>query len=63
MPLINYGPVTVMRDDTDYVVTEFGVARLSNLSLEKRAEALIEIAHPEFQALLTGEWQGLLSKS
>ena len=63
VPLLRDGPVTVMRDDTDYVVTEFGVARLSNLSLEKRAEALIGIAHPDFQASLTSEWQVLLSKS
>lgn len=62
VPLINYGPVTVMRDDTDYVVTEFGVARLSNLSVEKRAEALINIAHPDFRASLTSEWQDLLTR-
>lgn len=62
VPLINTGPVTVMRDDTDYVVTEFGVARLSNLSVEKRAEALIDIAHPDFRASLTSDWQALLAK-
>ena len=62
-PLIKDGPVTVMRDDTDYVVTEFGIARLSNLSLEKRAEALINIAHPDFQSSLIKDWQVLLSKS
>ncbi|HCO61719.1 MAG TPA: hypothetical protein DIT58_16195 [Porticoccaceae bacterium] len=61
VPLINKGPITVMRDDTDYVVTEFGVARLSNLSVEKRAEALIEIAHPDFRKSLTEEWQVMLA--
>lgn len=62
VPLINSAPVTVMRDDTDYVVTEFGVSRLSNLSVEKRAEALINIAHPDFRTSLTSEWQALLAK-
>ncbi len=62
VPLLNSAPVTVMRDDTDYVVTEFGVARLSNLSVEKRAQALIDIAHPEFRASLTSAWQALLAK-
>jgi 4-hydroxybutyrate CoA-transferase len=62
VPLINVAPVTVMRDDTDYVVTEFGVARVSNLSVEKRAEALINIAHPDFRASLASEWHDLLVK-
>ena len=61
VPLINKGPITVMRDDTDYVVTEYGVARLSNLSVEKRAEALIGIAHPDFRKSLTEQWQAMLA--
>lgn len=61
VPLINQGPITVMRDDTDYVVTEFGIARLSNLSVEKRAEALIDIAHPDFRKSLTEQWQAMLA--
>lgn len=61
VPLINKGPITVMRDDTDYVVTEYGVARLSNLSVEKRAEALIGIAHPDFRQSLTEAWQAMLA--
>ena len=60
VPLIQGAPITVMRNDTDYVVTEFGVARLSNLSVEKRAEALIEIAHPDFRDELTRQWQEIL---
>lgn len=62
VPLINIAPVTVLRDDTDYVVTEFGVARLSNLSVERRAEALINIAHPNFRESLASEWHDLLAK-
>ena len=41
--------VTTPRYSVDYVVTEFGVARLRGASLKKRAELLINIAHPEFR--------------
>ncbi|MBQ0719346.1 MAG: acetyl-CoA hydrolase/transferase family protein [Gammaproteobacteria bacterium] len=60
-PLLSIAPVTAIRNDVDYVVTEHGVARLSNLSVEKRAEALIAIAHPTFRAELTAQWQQLMS--
>ena len=60
-PLLQ-GPVTALRADVDYVVTEYGVARLSNQSLERRAEALIGIAHPDFRAELTAQWQELLRR-
>ncbi len=36
-----------VREAVDYVVTEFGVANLKGLTLRERAQALIEIAHPE----------------
>lgn len=32
-----------------YVATEYGVAKLSGLSLRERAEAMIAIAHPDFR--------------
>lgn len=57
------GPVTALRADIDHVVTEFGIARLSNQSLERRAEALIGIAHPDFRSELTAQWQELLRRS
>ena len=60
-PLLTTAPVTAIRNDVDYVVTEHGVARLSNLSVEKRAEALISIAHPDFRASLTEQWAELMS--
>ena len=41
--------VTALRTDVDIVVTEFGVAELKSLSLSQRADALIEIAHPDFR--------------
>jgi len=31
------------------VVTEYGVAHLHGKSLRQRAEALVEIAHPDFR--------------
>ena len=36
----------------DMVVTEFGIARLMGRSLRERAQALIDIAHPEDRSLL-----------
>ena len=41
--------VTALRTDVDLVVTENGVARLRDLPLDARAEALIAIAAPEFR--------------
>jgi len=35
------------REAVDYVVTEFGVASLKGLTLRERAQALVEIAHPD----------------
>ncbi|OUS15165.1 hypothetical protein A9Q88_11385 [Gammaproteobacteria bacterium 50_400_T64] len=60
-PLLKTAPVTAIRNDVDYVVTEYGVARLSNLSVDKRAEALIAIAHPDFRETLVSEWEALMS--
>jgi 4-hydroxybutyrate CoA-transferase len=41
--------VTVPRFYADLVVTEYGVARLLNRNHRQRAEALIEVAHPNFR--------------
>lgn len=41
--------VTTPRYCTDYVVTEYGIARLRGKDLFQRAEALIAIAHPKFR--------------
>jgi acyl-CoA hydrolase len=35
-----------------YVITEYGIANLRGKTLQQRAEALIEIAHPAFRASL-----------
>jgi 4-hydroxybutyrate CoA-transferase len=41
--------VTTSRHDVDYIVTEYGVASLKGRSNAERAEALINIAHPDFR--------------
>jgi 4-hydroxybutyrate CoA-transferase len=47
---------TALRTDIDYVVAEFGARRIRYLPVQARAEALIEIAHPDFQDRLRKEW-------
>lgn len=49
--------VTTTRNDVDYVVTEFGVAKLSGKTLRQRARELIKIAHPDFQDKLKVEFE------
>ena len=44
--------VTALRTDVDIVVTEFGVANLKNIPVNQRADALIEIAAPQFREQL-----------
>ncbi len=47
--------VVTSRGDVHYVVTEFGVANLHGRNIRQRAEALIQIAHPQFRQEL--EWE------
>jgi len=47
---------TALRTDIDYVVTEYGARQLKYLPLSARAEALIEIAHPQFREQLHKQW-------
>lgn len=50
VPLLDEGAaVTTSRNDIDYAVTEYGVAKLAGKTLKDRARALIEIAHPDFR--------------
>lgn len=50
VPTIGSGNiVTTPRTKVNYVVTEFGIACLKGKSVEQRAKALIEIAHPKFR--------------
>lgn len=41
--------VTTSRTDVDYIITEYGIAKLKGKSLRERAKALINIAHPDFR--------------
>ena len=52
-PALSHGAgVVTTRADVHYVVTEYGIAYLHGKTLRERAEALIAIAHPKFQAEL-----------
>jgi acyl-CoA hydrolase len=52
-PMLGPGAaVTTTRAHVHWVVTEFGAVNLHGLSLGKRAEALISIAHPDYRAEL-----------
>lgn len=48
-------PITYLRSDVDYIVTEYGVAHLMNKSYEERVELLINIAHPDLRSKLKEE--------
>jgi acyl-CoA hydrolase len=53
VPFLKEGAgVVTSRADVHYVVTEYGVAQLFGKNLRERAEALVEIAHPDFRAEL-----------
>lgn len=42
-------PVSVPRTDVEYVVTEYGVAKLAGATVPQRARELIKVAHPDFR--------------
>ena len=53
-PVLSPGAVvSTSKNDVDFVVTEFGLAKLRGMSLAQRARALIAIAHPSFRDELT----------
>jgi RimJ/RimL family protein N-acetyltransferase len=55
-PLLNEGEgVTIPRSDVHYVVTECGIAYLFGKSIQEKALALIETAHPSFRPWLLEE--------
>lgn len=54
LPFIPGGAtVSAPRTIIQYVATEYGVAKLSGLSLRERAEAMISVAHPDFREELS----------
>ena len=56
------GIATGPRNDADIIVTEHGIARLRDLPLDARAEALIAIAAPEHRSSLTNAWRDLRAR-
>ena len=49
--------VSTTRNDVNYIVTEYGIARLKGRTLQHRAEDLIRIAHPDFRPQLIEEYE------
>ena len=50
VPMLKQGAgVVTTRNHVHYVATEFGVAQLYGKTIKQRAQALISIAHPDFQ--------------
>ena len=41
--------VNITRNDTDYIVTEYGVAKMKGRCIQDRVEQLIAISHPDFR--------------
>ncbi|QQE79073.1 acetyl-CoA hydrolase/transferase family protein [Alicyclobacillus sp. SO9] len=53
VPTLHAGAgVTTTRNHVQYVATEYGVASLHGSTLEARARALIDVAHPDDRAML-----------
>jgi acyl-CoA hydrolase len=52
--------VSISRNLTDYVVTEYGIAHLRNKGVRDRVNALIAIAHPDFRQDLKREADRLM---
>lgn len=58
VPVLDPGAVvTTIRTNVDYIITEYGIAKLPGLSLRQRAKALIEIAHPKFRPGLVDAYE------
>ena len=56
VPQLDQGAtVTIPRYFADYVITEYGIARLMGKDCRQRAEELISVAHPDFKAELRQE--------
>lgn len=55
VPQLANTTVTDPRVDTQFIVTEFGMADMKGRSLSERARSLIAIAHPDFRDSLAAE--------
>ena len=45
--------VTTLKNEVDYIVTEYGIAKMRGSTLSQRTKQLISIAHPDFREELT----------
>jgi len=54
--------VTTTRTDVHYIVTEYGIADLRGKSVHQRADALINIAHPDFRNDLRKEFSDIYNR-
>lgn len=52
--------VSISRNLADYIVTEYGIARMRNRSIRQRVDNLIAIAHPDFRPELRKQANDLL---
>ncbi len=48
--------VTTPRHAADVIISEFGAAELAGKTVVERAEALVEIAHPDYRDELRRDW-------
>lgn len=63
VPFLTHGAtVTAHRADVNYVVTEYGVAKLKGKNLRQRARQLINIAHPDVRPDLIKEYERRFSE-
>lgn len=63
VPILDEGSaVTTTRNDVDYVVTEYGIAKLKGKKLRERGEELIKIAHPNFREELYEKYKKKFNK-
>jgi acyl-CoA hydrolase len=52
-PVLDPGAVvTIPRNVSDYIVTEYGIARIRDRTVRERVDALVAISHPDFRAEL-----------
>lgn len=58
----NEALASLSRVDVDFVVTEHGVARLAGASVHERAQALIEIAAPQYRGELRDAWRAIAAR-
>ncbi|NLD18780.1 MAG: acetyl-CoA hydrolase/transferase family protein [Clostridiales bacterium] len=58
VPYLDHGAaVTTSRCDSDYIITEYGIAEMRGKSLKNRARQLINIAHPDFREELKKQFK------